>query len=72
MWSLVCSQAGDLHYTVHSLGVQKEDFEMRYQFIDRKQMLFVPQSPCSSLSEVQPVELPLLESQTDTGLRLLH
>lgn len=38
--------------------MQEEEFEMRYQFIDRKQMLFVRQSPCSSLSEVQPVELP--------------
>lgn len=44
-------------------GVQEEEFEMRYQFIDRKQMLFESQS----LSEVQPVELPLLENQADVG-----
>lgn len=48
-------------------GVQEEESEMRYQFIDRKQMLFEPQSPYSSLSEVQPVELPLLENQADVG-----
>lgn len=47
--------------------MQEEEFEMRYQFIDRKQMLFEPQSPYSSLSEVQPVELPLLENQADVG-----
>lgn len=47
--------------------MQEEEFEKRYQFIESKQMLFVPQSPCSSLSEVQPVELPLLESQADVG-----
>lgn len=43
--------------------MQEEEFEMRYQFIDRKQMLFESQS----LSEVQPVELPLLENQADVG-----
>lgn len=29
--------------------MQEEEFEVRYQFIDRKQMLFVPQPLKSSL-----------------------